>query len=67
MQVLTPLQKQNQIKALNQALLIVESLPTSTPCAACVEYSAGYCNQFRANVPPEFQAKGCGDFVEVPF
>jgi hypothetical protein len=64
---LTPLQKQNQIKSLQHAIQILEGIPTSTPCAACVEFSAGFCNQFRANVPPDFQVQGCVDFAEVPF
>ena len=64
---LTPLQKQDQIDVLQRALLVLESLPTSTPCAACVEFSAGYCSRHKAHVPPDFQAQGCGDFCEIPF
>ena len=65
--VLTPLQKAEQIQSLKHALRVLESLPTSTPCAACVEFSAGFCSHFNATVPPEFQARGCDQFTEVPF
>lgn len=64
---LTPLQKQDQIDVLKRALVVLESLPVSTPCAVCVEFSAGYCSRHKAHVPNEFQAKGCADFCEVPF
>lgn len=65
--VLTPLKKAEQIQSLKHALLVLESLPTSTPCAACVEFSAGFCSSYNATVPPEFQAQGCENFGEVPF
>lgn len=64
---LTPLQKQDQIDALKRAIQVLEGIPISTPCAVCVEFSGGYCNRHAANVPPEFQERGCDDFCEVPF
>ena len=65
--VLTPQRKAEQIQTLRHALLILEALPIVTPCAECVEFSDGYCNQHKANVPPDFQSKGCPQFTEVPF
>lgn len=65
--VLTPHRKQEHIQCLEHALLILKALPTMTPCAECVEFSAGFCSVYRANVPHEFQAQGCKDFSEVPF
>ena len=65
--VLTPQRKAQQIECLKHALLILQALPIVTPCAECVEFSHGFCNQYQANVPPEFQANGCPQFSEVPF
>lgn len=65
--LLTPQIKAAQLQALEYALLILRSLPTQTPCAACIDFSAGFCSRWKAAVPETAQAEGCQQFDYLPF
>lgn len=49
-------------------LRALEALPALTPCAECLEFDAGFCRRWKAQVPPEAQPAGCDQWQEqIPF
>lgn len=50
--MLTPHEKQ-------QLLKLIEKLPTTTPCNACVNWSAGFCQLCNEKIPDDIKDAGC--------
>ena len=56
------------IRSARQALLALEALPVLTPCPECDLYRNGWCERWKAAIPPDAQPDGCAEWVEtIPF
>ena len=47
----------------------LQSLPTLTPCAECVEFRDGWCGRWKQQVPESARPDGCANWLEddIPF
>lgn len=41
---------------------LIEKLPTTTPCNACVNYDAGSCQLWEDTIPKETLPNGCDNW-----
>ena len=67
---LTHSTKREMITTLEQALLIVRSLPAQSHCEQCNNFTPEreFCEHWNSKVPKEAQAAGCDEFIDlVPF
>lgn len=56
------------VKEAERMVEIMKSYPILTPCSECVAFRDGWCQHWKASVPPEHQARGCGEWSEqIPF
>lgn len=69
MQTLTPIEKKRILAELRRAEELIDQLPVSTPCAACLHLLRGeFCDYHEDRVPEEFRLKGCEMWEgEIPF
>lgn len=62
-----PQEKAAAVAHLRAALAFVEGMPVRTPCSECLNFSAGFCQHWKAQVPAEAQPAGCPQFDGLPF
>lgn len=63
-----PAEKARMVAQLQATLRLLEALPENRSCHGCGAFDAGICQNFNAEVPAEFQAKGCDQWFEpIPF
>ena len=61
-------ERERLLSAARLTVRALEALPVLTPCAQCAEFRDGYCERWKASVPPENQAAGCAEWCEpIPF
>lgn len=61
-------ERERMIHHAQQAARALEALPVLTPCAECLHFDAGYCMRWKAPVPEDARAAGCGEWDEqIPF
>lgn len=49
-----------------ELLRLVEKMPTTTPCNACVNYDCGYCKIPKEKIPDDIINVGCEDWQFAP-
>lgn len=65
---MNPNEKARLIQAAQTTLAALQELPVTTPCDQCAEFRDGYCERWKADVPPEARETGCSEWVEpIPF
>lgn len=69
MNIPTPPEKEEMIRAAKKMLEFAESLPTATPCTRCDHFrKIFYCGRYEQDIPKENQAQGCQEWIdEIPF